>query len=44
MPTFQQNADGSWTPAKPIGWQEEHNLLQRFILWLRRIDHCKDGA
>jgi len=39
---YQQNPDGSWTPAEPIGWQEEHGWLARFIFWLRRIEHCND--
>lgn len=37
-----QNQDGSWSPIEPMGWQEEHNWLQRFIFWLRRIEHCND--
>jgi len=39
---YQQNKDGSWTRAKPIGWREEHNLFQRLVFWLRRIEHCND--
>lgn len=42
MAVYQQNDDGSWTPAQPIGWREEHNLLERLILWVRGIEHCND--
>lgn len=42
MSIHQQNPDGSWSPAEPIGWQEEHNRLGRFILWLRGVEHCND--
>lgn len=42
MPTEQQNPDGSWSPAVPLGWMEEHNLIQRAILWLRGVEHCND--
>jgi hypothetical protein len=38
----RRNADGSWSPAEPMGWQEEHNWLQRLVLWVRRIPHCND--
>jgi hypothetical protein len=40
MPTYQQNPDGSWSPAEAIGWREEHNRLARFIFWLRGVGHC----
>jgi hypothetical protein len=39
---YQQNADGSWTEAEPLGWLEEHNWLQRLIFWVRGIEHCND--
>jgi hypothetical protein len=39
---YQQNDDGTWSPAAPIGWQEEHNALARFVLWLRGLEHCND--
>jgi hypothetical protein len=26
--------------AEPVGWQEEHNRWQRFVLWLLRREHC----
>ena len=40
---YARNPDGSdLRPAEHIGWQEEHNWLQRFVLWLRRIEHCND--
>lgn len=38
----RQNDNGSWSPAEPLGWLEEHNRFQRFIFWLRRIEHCND--
>lgn len=38
--TYQQNPDGSWSPAEPIGWLEEHGIVARFIFWLRGIGHC----
>lgn len=28
--------------AEPIGWREEHNWFQRFVLWLRGVEHCND--
>lgn len=40
--TWQQNPDGSWTPATPIGWQEEHNWLQRLVFWVRGVKHCPE--
>jgi hypothetical protein len=40
MPNMQQNSDGSWTPTEPIGWQEEHGAMARFILWARGVGHC----
>ena len=43
MPVYQQNTDGSWSPAEPIGWREEHNPVQRLILWLLRRPHCNDN-
>ena len=39
---MQQNDDGTWSEAQPIGWQEEHSLLQRFVLWVRGVEHCND--
>ena len=39
---YAQNPDGTYSPAEPMGWQEEHNWLQRLIFWLRRIEHCND--
>jgi hypothetical protein len=41
---YQQNQDGSWSPAEPLGWLEEHNRWQRFWLWLLRRPHCSDEA
>jgi len=41
---YRQNQDGSYGPAEPMGWREEHNLFQRLILWLRRRPHCSDEA
>jgi hypothetical protein len=38
----QQNPDGSWSPAEPLGWQEEHNLWQRLVLWVLGREHCND--
>jgi hypothetical protein len=40
---YQRMPDGSWQPAEPIGWQEEHNWLGRLILWLLRRPHCCDA-
>lgn len=40
--TYQQNPDGSWTPAQPIGWREEHGLLARLVFWIRGVEHCND--
>jgi len=40
MQTMRRNDDGSWEFAEPIGWQEEHNLIQRLVFWIRRIEHC----
>ena len=37
---YQQNPDGGWTPATPIGWREEHGRFARLIFWLRGINHC----
>lgn len=37
---FQQDPDGSWTPAQPLGWAEEHTRLERFVFWLRGVGHC----
>lgn len=42
MTVSQQTPDGRWVPAQPIGWQEEHNRLARFIFWLRGVEHCND--
>jgi len=39
---YQRNPDGTWTPAEPIGWREEHNWLARLIFWVRGIEHCND--
>jgi hypothetical protein len=41
---YKQNPDGSWSPAEPLGWLEEHNRWQRFWLWLLRRPHCSDEA
>ena len=38
---FTQDEHGRWVPAEPMGWQEEHNWLQRLVLWIRRKPHCK---
>jgi hypothetical protein len=44
-PRISASADGiHWSPAEPLGWQEEHNRLQRLIFWVRRIPHCNDEA
>lgn len=40
MSTYRQNDDGSWSPAEPIGWLEEHGPVARFVFWLRGIGHC----
>lgn len=40
MPTDQQNPDGSWSPATPLGWLEEHNIVQRLILAVLGRGHC----
>jgi hypothetical protein len=42
MSVYRQNSDGSWTPAQPLGWLEEHNWFQRLVLRLRGIEHCND--
>ena len=42
MPTMQQNPDGTWSPAQPIGWREEHGWFARLIFRLRGIEHCND--
>lgn len=44
MTTEQQNPDGSWSPAEPLGWMEEHNRWQRFLFWITRTPHCNDEA
>jgi len=36
----RQNDDGSWSPAEPIGWLEEHNLFARVILFILGRPHC----
>lgn len=41
---MQQNPDGSWSPAEPLGWMEEHGPVARFIFWALRIPHCNDEA
>ncbi len=38
-----QLPDGTWVPAESMGWQEEHNWLQRVLLWLLRRPHCGKG-
>jgi hypothetical protein len=38
--TMQQNPDGSWSPATPLGWLEEHNAVQRLILFVLGRGHC----
>lgn len=40
MAVHRQNPDGTWSLAEPIGWREEHSLLQRLIFRLRGIRHC----
>lgn len=40
MSTHQQNDDGTWGVAEPIGWQEEHGWFARFLFWLRGEGHC----
>ena len=40
MSTYQQNPDGSWAEAQPIGWREEHGWLARLWFWLRHVEHC----
>jgi hypothetical protein len=42
MSVYRQNDDGSWSPAEPLGWGEEHNRFARLIFWLRRLEHCND--
>jgi hypothetical protein len=42
MSVMQQNPDGSWSPAEPIGWQEEHGPLARLLFRARGIEHCND--
>lgn len=32
--------DGSYEPATPIGWLEEHNRFASWLLALRGLDHC----
>lgn len=39
---YQQNPDGSWVPAQPLGWMEEHGPVARLIFWLRGVEHCND--
>jgi hypothetical protein len=39
---WQRNPDGSYSPAEPLGWQEEHGWLARFVFWVRGIEHCND--
>jgi hypothetical protein len=39
---YAQNPDGTYSPAEPMGWQEEHSWFARLIFWLRRIEHCND--
>ena len=41
--TYQQNEDGRWTLAEPIGWLEEHGFVARVIFWIRGIGHCGKG-
>jgi hypothetical protein len=41
MGTYRQNDDGSWSPAVPLGIQEEHNRFERLIFWLLRRPHCQ---
>ena len=37
---FRQEPDGSWMPAEPIGWLEEHNKIQRLYFWIMGYQHC----
>lgn len=41
---YRENPDGSYSPAEPLGWMEEHNRWQRFLFWLTRTPHCNDEA
>lgn len=40
MPILQQNDDGSWSPAEPLGWQEEHILPVRVLFKIFGVSHC----
>jgi hypothetical protein len=42
MSIHQRQPDGSWVPAQPIGWQEEHSFIARLLFWVRRVEHCGD--
>lgn len=42
MSTYERQEDGSWVPATPMGWVEEHNWFQTFILWVMGKHHCND--
>lgn len=35
-----QTSNGSWVPAEPLPWLEEHSRLQRFVYWVRGVGHC----
>ena len=37
---FRQEPDGSWEPAEPIGWLEEHSKAQRLYFWVMGYQHC----
>ena len=39
---YRQNSDGTYSPAPPEPWREEHNRLQRLILWARGVQHCNE--
>ena len=39
---YTQDEHGNYVPAQPLGWQEEHNLIQRLVLWALRRPHCCD--
>lgn len=40
MTVYRRNEDGSFTPAEPLEWQEEHPWLVRVIYRLLGVSHC----
>lgn len=44
MSVLRQNADGTWSPAEPVGWREEHNRFVRLLYWIIRRKHCPEGT